>query len=62
MSYLCCCFGGYDKHDDHTPVDPEVRRQQMLAAAEKRQKDAEFRGIKDTQKYQEQQKVNLFIQ
>lgn len=56
MSYLCCCFGGYDEHTDPTPADPEVRRQQMLAAAEKRQKDAEFRGIKDTKKYQEQQK------
>jgi len=56
MSYFCCCFGGYDDHNDTTPVDPEVRRQQMLAAAEKRQKEAEYRGIKDTQKYDQQKK------
>jgi len=57
MSYFCCCFG-YDEPDVITPADPEVRRKQMLAAAEKRQKEAEHRGIKDTQKYEQQKKRN----
>jgi len=57
MSYFCCCFGGSEP-DVITPADPEVRRKQMLAAAEKRQKEAEYRGIKDTQKFEQQKKRN----
>lgn len=51
------CFGG--GADDVVTPDPEVRRQQMLEAAERRQKASENRGIKNPQKVKDQQKVSF---
>jgi len=49
------CFG-VDDNQVVTP-DPDVRRQQMLQAAEKRRKESEERGIKNPDRVKEQQKV-----
>nr|XP_018672979.1 small VCP/p97-interacting protein [Ciona intestinalis] len=41
-SLFSCCLG-----NDYETPDPEVRRQQMLEAAERRKQEYENRGLKD---------------
>ena len=56
MGAMECCLGGADSEVE-TP-DPDVRRQQMLAAAERRKKLEDSRGLKNPERYHEQQRVS----
>ena len=52
----CCLGGGGTDYDVETP-DPEVKRQQMLEAAERRRKQEDSRGLKNPERFHEQQRV-----
>ncbi|XP_077967085.1 small VCP/p97-interacting protein-like [Styela clava] len=52
-AFACCPLG--DSGNDTTP-DPEERRKQMAEAADRRQAQADSRGVKDPEKLKRQQK------
>ncbi|KAG8438342.1 hypothetical protein GDO86_008867 [Hymenochirus boettgeri] len=53
---LCLpCLGGAAEDVVETP-DPEMKRQQLLEAAEKRQREATNRGIRDPQSVAQKKK------
>ena len=56
MGALECCFGS--SVDDNVDPDPEVKRQQMLAAAERRRQAEDARGLKNPERFREQQRVS----
>ena len=56
MGALESCFGSPD--DSVETPDPEERRQQMLAAAERRKQQEDSRGLKNPERFHEQQKVS----
>jgi len=59
MGAMECCFGGRGAgyETELTTPDPDVKRQQMLAAAERRKKQEDARGLKNPERFHEQQRV-----
>ena len=45
MGMCCSCYG--DDPYEQVDVDPDIRRNLLLEAAEKRRKEAESRGLKN---------------
>ncbi|XP_033211260.1 small VCP/p97-interacting protein isoform X2 [Belonocnema kinseyi] len=57
MGIFASCCKPSATYEDLTP-DPEVRRQQLVAAAEKRQAEQETRGIKNVDAVKRQQRLD----
>ena len=58
MGALECCLGsGSTDYKVETP-DPQMKRQQMLDAAERRRQQEDSRGLKNPERFHEQQRVS----